>query len=108
METWPSRNWMVRFTAGQAAQTGTGAPQIVRCELVDAGASRRRADDIPEHLGRRARARLGCFFLRDLDIGIGDGLLHRRRQLTDLRPCGVKCYVDAGQQYVINLNACCT
>ena len=28
-----------------------------------------------------ARAPLGGFLLRDLDVGIGDGLLHRRRQL---------------------------
>jgi hypothetical protein len=27
-----------------------------------------------------ARTRLGCLFLRDFDFGIGDGLLHRRRQ----------------------------
>src|SRR4051794_1104393 len=28
-----------------------------------------------------ARTRFGIFFLRDFDFGIGDGLLHRRRQL---------------------------
>ena len=29
----------------------------------------------------RARTRLGAFFLRDFDLDIGDGLLHRQRQL---------------------------
>src|SRR5215510_7456514 len=29
----------------------------------------------------RAKTRLGCFFPRDFDFSIGDGLLHRRRQL---------------------------
>jgi hypothetical protein len=28
-----------------------------------------------------AKTRFGDFFLRDFDFGIGDGLLHRRRQL---------------------------
>jgi hypothetical protein len=31
-----------------------------------------------------AKTRFGGFFLRDLDFGSGDGLLHRRRQLQGL------------------------
>jgi hypothetical protein len=42
---------LVQFAACQVAQTGTDAPKIVRGQLVDAGASRRRADDVPERLG---------------------------------------------------------
>ena len=42
---------LVQLSASQVAQTGTGSPQIVRCELVNAGASRRGGDNIPEHFG---------------------------------------------------------
>ena len=42
---------LVQLSASQVAQTGAGSPQIVRCELVNAGASRRGGDNIPEHFG---------------------------------------------------------
>jgi len=45
---------LVQCSAGEVAQTSTGAPKIVRRQLVDAGSSRRRANDILEHLGRHA------------------------------------------------------
>jgi hypothetical protein len=41
---------LIQFTAREVAETGTGAPQVVRGQLVDPGASRRGADNIPEHV----------------------------------------------------------
>ena len=43
-----------QFAARQVAQTRTGSSQIVRRQFVDAGASSRRADDVPQHLRRHA------------------------------------------------------
>jgi hypothetical protein len=31
----------------------------------------------------RARTRFGTFFVRDFDLGIGDGLLHRRHSFIE-------------------------
>ena len=42
---------LIQFAAREVAETGAGAPQVVRGQLLDPGASRRGADDIPEHLG---------------------------------------------------------
>jgi hypothetical protein len=42
---------LIQFAAGEMAETGAGAPQVVRGQLVDPGASRCRADHIPQHLG---------------------------------------------------------
>ena len=38
---------LVEFAAREVAQTRTGSSKIVRRQLVDAGASRRRANDVP-------------------------------------------------------------
>src|SRR5688572_8788409 len=45
---------LVQFAARQVAQTRAGSSQIVRRQFVDAGASSRRADDVPQHLRRHA------------------------------------------------------
>jgi hypothetical protein len=42
---------LVQFAASQVAQTGAGAPQTVRGQLVDPGASRRGADPSQSTLG---------------------------------------------------------
>jgi hypothetical protein len=41
---------LVKFATRQVAQTGTGASQVVRSELLDAAAGCRRTDDVPQHL----------------------------------------------------------
>ena len=41
---------LVQFAAGQVAQSRTGASQVVRSQLRDAGFGGRRANDIPQHL----------------------------------------------------------
>ena len=46
---------LIQFATREVAETGAGAPQVVRRQLVDAGASRSGADDIPEHLRRTCR-----------------------------------------------------
>jgi len=38
---------LIQFAAREVAETGAGAPQVVRGELVDPGARRRGADNIP-------------------------------------------------------------
>src|SRR5439155_7989416 len=45
---------LIQFAPGKMAETGAGTPQVVWGQLVDAGATRGRADNIPEHLGRHA------------------------------------------------------
>ena len=45
---------LVQFAAREVAQTGASAPQVVRGQLVDPGASRGGADNVPQHLGRPA------------------------------------------------------
>jgi hypothetical protein len=42
---------LIQFTAGEMAETGAGAPRVVRSELVDRRATRCGADNIPQHLG---------------------------------------------------------
>ena len=46
---------LIQLATGEVAQAGTGAPEIVRRELAEAGCRGRRADDIPEHLWRSSR-----------------------------------------------------
>ena len=45
---------LIQFAAGKMAEAGTGAPQVVRRQALDAGASRRRPDDVSQHLWRHA------------------------------------------------------
>ena len=45
---------LVQFATREMTQSGACPPQVVRRQLVDAGVGRRRADDIPQHLGRHA------------------------------------------------------
>jgi transposase InsO family protein len=45
---------LIQFAACEMTETGARASQVVRRQLVDASASRRRADDVPQHLRRHA------------------------------------------------------
>jgi hypothetical protein len=47
---------LIEFATLEVAETGTGTAKVVRGKLLDAGASRRGADDVPEHLRRHAVA----------------------------------------------------
>jgi hypothetical protein len=47
---------LIEFATREVAETGTGTAKVVRGKLLDAGASRRGADDVPEHLRRHAVA----------------------------------------------------
>jgi hypothetical protein len=47
---------LLQFAAGEMTETGARASQVVGRQLVDAGASRSGAHDIPEHLRRHAVA----------------------------------------------------
>jgi hypothetical protein len=40
---------LVQFAAGQVAQSRSGASQVVRGQLRDAGFGGRRANDVPQH-----------------------------------------------------------
>jgi len=75
------------FSAGQVAETSAGAPKIVRCKLLDAGASRRRAHDIPEHLGRHAVSPHPPGLVDGAeDRAVGDGSRRRPRVHGALHP----------------------
>ena len=42
---------LIKFAAGEMAETSASAPQVVRSQLVDRSTSRCGADNVPQHLG---------------------------------------------------------
>jgi hypothetical protein len=44
--------YLLEFAAGQVTESRARAPEVVRCQLLDAGRCSRRSDDIPQPLRR--------------------------------------------------------
>src|SRR5438067_13519663 len=71
---------LIQLAAGEVAETGARASQVVRGQLVNPGPSRRGADHIPEHLRRHAVSPNTPSLVDGAEHGtVGDGCRRRPR-----------------------------